>query len=150
MHFNEDLAMRYNTTSQNGFTLIELIVSIALVGLLAAVALAQFTSFADKAKLSEFQSVLSAIYRAQHSHHTQTDSFTEDLTHLDCAIPESQWFEYSVKIKPDGSFIAEARLKSAIGSISAGEKATIDSNGEKSITGGLKQCVSNWGAPGNS
>ncbi len=53
--------------SQKGFTLIELMVVVAIIGVLAAVALPNFRKYQAKAKTTEAKVQLSAVYTAQAS-----------------------------------------------------------------------------------
>jgi type IV pilus assembly protein PilA len=50
---------------QDGFTLVELMVVVAIIGLLSAVAVPNFKKYQAKAKISEAKLQLSAIYTAQ-------------------------------------------------------------------------------------
>jgi type IV pilus assembly protein PilA len=52
---------------QDGFTLVELMVVVAIIGLLSAVAIPNFKKYQAKAKMSEAKLQLSAVYTAQAS-----------------------------------------------------------------------------------
>ncbi|MFP8876425.1 MAG: prepilin-type N-terminal cleavage/methylation domain-containing protein, partial [Myxococcota bacterium] len=55
--------------AQSGFTLIELMITVALVGVLSALAIPNFRSYQAKARRIEAFSNLSALARAQKTYH---------------------------------------------------------------------------------
>jgi len=59
----------------NGFTLVELMVVILIVGVLAAVAIPKFTAVSHKAKASEFPTVLTRMYGAEHTFQVENGSY---------------------------------------------------------------------------
>ncbi|MDH4229486.1 MAG: prepilin-type N-terminal cleavage/methylation domain-containing protein, partial [Nitrospirota bacterium] len=51
-----------NTENQKGFTLIELMIVVAIIGILAAVAIPNFLQYQAKSKQSEARVLLSGLY----------------------------------------------------------------------------------------
>ena len=62
-------------TRRSGFTLVEIMIVIAILGLLAAVALPQFTSHKEESKVSAMVSSLSVLRTAVDSYWSQHDKF---------------------------------------------------------------------------
>lgn len=67
------------TLNQNGFSLIELMVVVAIIGLLASVAIPQFSKFQNRAKQAEAQETLSGIYTAEQSLYAQYNTYYAGL-----------------------------------------------------------------------
>lgn len=60
---------------QKGFTLIELMIVVAIIGILAAIAIPNFVRFQAKSKQSEAKANLKAIFVAKKSHFAENDTF---------------------------------------------------------------------------
>jgi len=66
-------------TNQKGFTLIELMIVVAIIGILAAIAIPNFMNYQCKAKQSEAKSLLGDLRTAQEAYYAEYDTYTTDL-----------------------------------------------------------------------
>ncbi len=79
--------MKTNTLKADGFSLIELMVVVAIIGILAAVAVPNFRTYQAKSKTSEAKLSLAGIYTAQTSFFTDYDSYATCLGVMGVAAP---------------------------------------------------------------
>ncbi len=70
-----------------GFTLIELMIVVAVIGILAAVAIPSFSSYITRSKASEAFTVLQGIRDREEAYFTEFKRYTEDLPPTPAAAP---------------------------------------------------------------
>jgi type IV pilus assembly protein PilA len=71
----EETSMLSTLRSKKGFTLIELMIVVAIIGILAAIAIPNFLKFQAKSKQSEAKSNLGAIYTGEISYYGEANSY---------------------------------------------------------------------------
>ena len=71
--------MRTTRKSTKGFTLIELMIVVAIIGILAAIAIPNFLRFQAKARQSEAKTSLAAIFTAQTAYFAENNNMGRDF-----------------------------------------------------------------------
>jgi len=67
----------------NGFTLIELIIVIAITGILAALAVTTYNRFADKSRMTQAQAVLKHLQKTETVYFSEHEQYTDNLAFVD-------------------------------------------------------------------
>ena len=81
-------------SNKSGFSLVELMVVVAVVGLLAALAIPRFKTFQAKAAQSEAKGNLTHIYTLQQSYHSSVYMFSTDGLLADCDLTADDTLAY--------------------------------------------------------
>jgi len=82
--------------ANEGFTLVELLVVVVIIGILAAIALPSFLAQTAKAKQSEARTYLASWSKAQKAFRTDATQFANDWTSLSLGFgTESKNYEYT-------------------------------------------------------
>ncbi|HMD68884.1 MAG TPA: prepilin-type N-terminal cleavage/methylation domain-containing protein [Chitinivibrionales bacterium] len=148
--YREGLSMRYLLFKTKGFTLVELMVVIVIIGILAAVAIPKFMDAAQKAKASEFPTQLSGIYSGQLAYQAQGTGFLTSLQALkDSAYVDvsssSRWFAYAMPSASATSFTAVATVQSpGFGTATTSDYGQIDQTNSKYCTTNLQRYCPSW------
>jgi len=94
---------------EEGFTLIELMIVVAIIGILAAIAIPNFLRYQAKAKQTEAKSNLGSIYTSQVTYNAETDTYSNALGNLDWAASGSTRYTYAIAQSAATSFTVSAK-----------------------------------------
>lgn len=76
----------------SGFTLLELIIVVIVIGILASIALPRYLQVAEKGRMAEAKSLLGALRSAQLRYVAAKSHFTNNLADLDIASTTARYF----------------------------------------------------------
>ena len=107
--------------TSKGFTLIELMVVIVIIGVLAALAIPKFMDAATKAKMSEIPTVVGSWDHAVLGRLAEVGALPTVITDLVFEEPTSKWFTYTGAYVPATSTMtADVATGKRVGTYAAG------------------------------
>lgn len=103
-----------NLRNSKGFTLIELMIVVVIIGILAAIAIPKFTEVSKNAKQSEADPTLKQISTLQESYHQRYDIYQADITKLSgYENPQAKYFDFTVTAGTTTAMCAKATPNAA-------------------------------------
>ncbi|MBF0211704.1 MAG: prepilin-type N-terminal cleavage/methylation domain-containing protein [Desulfamplus sp.] len=81
--------------SQKGFTLIELMIVVAIIGILAAIAIPNFINYQCKAKQSEAKSNLGTIRSMQEAYFAEKNGYSSSLSKIGFSVKGTKNYTYT-------------------------------------------------------
>lgn len=105
---------------KKGFTLLELMIVVIIIGILATLAIPRFIKATDRAKYAEAKSILGTIRSAQMRYYLEQNNnyyaSGGNITGLDIEVPTSTYFTYvGADAATSPTYIGGAEAKSSSG-----------------------------------
>ncbi len=116
---------------QNGFTLVELMVTVAIVAILASIAYPSYSSYVNRSKLSEGADALTALQVKMESYYQNTQTYSNAGA---CGVLPTNTTNFTITCAINNGGQGYGYTASGIGSI-AGTNYTINEQGNKTTTG---------------
>jgi len=98
------------TKLQTGFTLVELIIVVAIISILASIAIPAYNGYVETSKRSDAQASLMALAIAQEKYRASNPTYTTVITDLNgvSSASESGYYTLAVTVASGATFTATA------------------------------------------
>jgi len=84
--------------NNKGFTLIELMIAVAIIGILAAIAIPNFLTYQAKSKQSEVKMLLKALHTSEVAYFAENGYFTDDMAGLEWEPKTDCRYQFTVGV----------------------------------------------------
>lgn len=121
-----------HTMKQHGFTLVELVIVISLIGILAMIAIPAYTDSVTKARRTDGQAALMDLMVRQERFYTERNTYATDLADLGVSANSAEGF-YTLSAAACGAGITSCvQLTATPGTAQAHDgNLTLNSRGQK-------------------
>jgi type IV pilus assembly protein PilE len=131
--------------SGGGFTLIELMIVIALIGVLATIAIPQFQEYQQKSRRSEATRTLMQIAALQEQYFLDNRSYTDDFTDLNFPVAgtvttESGYYAITIDVPDPYTYTMTATPQGPQANDTQCTTLTLDNQGVRGHTGTAGSC----------
>jgi prepilin-type N-terminal cleavage/methylation domain-containing protein len=115
--------------NQKGFTLIELMIVVVIIGILAALAIPRFMTASTKSKQSEAKQILKQIYVMERAYFQENGAYTANLATLGVEVMAHARYAYTIVVN-GAAFTATANAPDpGIDDDATADTWTIDQDG---------------------
>ena len=87
-------------SSKKGFTLVELMIVVAIIGILAAIAIPNFIKYQGRSKQAEAKQALKAYFMAERHYFSEADQYTNDMGAVGFAPERGNRYAYKSMVAP--------------------------------------------------
>ena len=111
---------------RHGFTLVEVLIVVIIIGILAAIGIPQFAASIEKAKGGEARAGLGHIQTAEKIYFAEKEQYTPTIANLDIVLNERYW-TFSINTGDASGYLATGTRSGGIRFV--GQTITMDANG---------------------
>ena len=113
--------------NRKGFTLVEVLIVVIIIGILAAIGIPQFAASIEKAKGGEARAGLGHLQTGEKIYFSENEMYTNATSDLDISLSEKYWTFTIAVATPSSTYTATA-ARSGV-SARAGQTITMDESG---------------------
>ena len=98
------MGTRLRGQDQRGITLIEILVALAILGILSAFAIPAYQNYVKKAKMVEGETAVRVVATLEDAYYLDTDAYSDDLATIGYSpMPALQYYTVKINLSKSGS-----------------------------------------------